>query len=129
LAQAQINHDYAELRAPFDGIVAQIDTEAGEVAALNGRPVITVLDAANLRFEVPIAEVDIARIAVGQAAQVQLDALPNMPLAGTISYIAPSATHTGTIGTYLVRVSLDAPESVRIGMSGRISLTAIPTKK
>jgi len=55
---------------------------------------------------VPIADSDIARVRLGQPAQVRLDALPAEVFAGKVSYVAASAETTGNVRTYLVRIAL-----------------------
>jgi HlyD family secretion protein len=122
LAQAQLNRAYAELRAPFDGVVAQVGIEAGEIAGPAGQPAVKLLDVGSLRFEAPIADGDIAHVELGQRAEVRLDALPGQVLLGKVSFINPAADASGSVRTYTVRVTLDEPARLRIGMSGVVIL-------
>ena len=55
-----------------------------------------------------------------------LDARPDTVYKGKISYIAPTATTTGTIRTYLVRISLDQHDGLLAGMSARVDF--VPNK-
>jgi HlyD family secretion protein len=119
LAQAQLNREFAELRAPFAGTVRRLNLELGEMAT-PGMPVLALLDLSALRFEVAVADVDIGRVALGQAARVQLDALEGAELTGTVSYVAPSSERQGNVQTFLVRVELPNDPRLRTGMSGRL---------
>jgi HlyD family secretion protein len=121
LTQAQLNREYGELRAPFDGLVTTMAIETGEVVA-PGTPVIDMFDTSAFRFEAPIADFDIARVQQGQQVRIRLDALPEDVFTGTVSYISPSSTMQGNVRTYVVRVDLEAAEGVRVGMSGQMSL-------
>ena len=124
LDRAKLNREYAELRAPFDGIAAVVNIDPGDPSAVPGKPAITLVDISRLRVEVQISDVDIARVAVGEQARVELDGLPDKPYTGTVSYIAPTPTVAGNIRTYLVRVLLDNPAGLRVGMSARVELPA-----
>ncbi len=81
-----------------------------------------MLDISLLRFEVPVDEVDIGGVEVGQEARVVLDALPDTVFTGTVSYIAPTAQQELNVRTYLVPIDLAAPHGARDGMSGQVYL-------
>jgi len=55
---------------------------------------------------------------------VRADAQPGKVYKGKVSYIAPTATTTGSIRTYLVRVTLDDQEGLLAGMSARVDIIA-----
>lgn len=133
LLEAQLNREYAELRAPFDGMIIALNINPGEVAGPlqqpatqvqvpSLQPALTIIDTSAPRFEVPVDEADIGRISLGQQAQIVLDALPGKTFSGTVSYIAPTAQQEMNVRTYLVRIEIDAPENVRDGMSGQVYL-------
>ncbi|WP_341501407.1 efflux RND transporter periplasmic adaptor subunit [Gallaecimonas sp. GXIMD4217] len=92
LVQAQLTK--SELRAPFAGVVAEVNGEVGEylipsppgVATL---PAIDLIDDGCLYVSAPIDEVDAARIGLGQAVHVTLDAFPGRRFAGQVRRIAP----------------------------------------
>ena len=81
LDAAKAELDQSILRAPFDGTVVAISVQTGEVVQV-GQIVATVGDLAHLRIETTdLSERDIARVRVGQAAQVSLDAF-TVPMSG-----------------------------------------------
>jgi HlyD family secretion protein len=121
LAQALLNREYAEIRAPFAGVVAAMDLEVGQMVA-PGAPVVRLLDDRALRFEAPVADFDIGRIAEGDRVTVRIDGLPDVSLEGSVSYIAPAAEVEGSARTYRVRIELPETPGVRIGMSGQMLL-------
>jgi len=101
----------AVLQAPFDGVVAAVNTTAGEMASA-GLPVITLLDTSGFRLTVSVDEMDVGRLAVGQTVQVTLDALPDAEITGTVERIAPAATLEGGVVYYKVTVGLDSADVV-----------------
>jgi HlyD family secretion protein len=123
LELARLNREHAEIHAPFDGIVAEVNVDPGDPSATGSQPAIKVVDVSELRLEVQLSDVDIGRVQVGQPAKVFVDSVPDQVFTGKISYIAPTATAVGTLRTYLVRIALDNQQGLRAGMSARVDIT------
>jgi HlyD family secretion protein len=122
LTLAEINRERAELRAPFDGVVAIVNIDPGDPSVVQGGPAIQIVDTSSLRVEVQISDVDIARVQEGQAAEVRVDGIPDRTFTGAVSFVSPTATTQGTIRTFLVRVTLDDITGLRAGMSARVDI-------
>lgn len=122
LELAQINREHAEIRAPFDGIVAAVNIDPGDPSTVVGQPAIKLVDVSSLHIDAQIADVDIAKVAVGQAVEVRADAMADKVYKGKVSYVSPTASAIGTIRTYLVRVTIDDQEGLRAGMSARVDI-------
>jgi HlyD family secretion protein len=117
LKAAQYGLDQAVLKAPFAATVARIDLRVGERAGQNG--VIAIADLSSFHVNVPIDELDVAQVAVGQTVRIALDALPGQELTGKITNVDPLATESekGT-NTYNVTVAIDAANTtLRSGMT------------
>lgn len=121
LEQAELSLERATLRAPFDGVVFQVNVTAGEMASA-GQPAITLLDSSRFHIVVSVDEIDVGRLRQGQVAQVTLDALPDAAITGTVEHIAPVATFEGGVVYYEVTIGL-APTDVPI----RADMTANAT--
>jgi len=109
LEQAQLALERATLRAPFDGVVAQVNVTAGEMASA-GLPAAVLLDVSRFHVAARVDEIEVGRLAEGQVAQVTLDALPGVVLTGTVERIAPVATPESGVVYYDVTIRL-APTS------------------
>lgn len=120
LEQARLDREYAELRAPFGGVVSIVNIDPGDPSSAGGQPVIRLVDISTLYIEVEITDIDIARVSPGQAVRIFADALPGQVFTGNVRYIAPSATVTGNVRTYEVRITPDELEGLRDGMSVRV---------
>ncbi len=91
------------LRAPVAGVVlAPALPQRGEGPALaegralaTGAMVVQIADVAALSVGVVVDEFDIADLRVGQAAIVTGDAMPEAPLAGTVSNVSSQAQASG----------------------------------
>jgi HlyD family secretion protein len=123
LEQAELSLKRATLYAPFDSIVAKVNVSAGEVAPA-GLPAITLLDPSSLQVIISVDELDVGRLAVGQSAQVSLDALPDTTLNGTVKSIAPAATvDAGGVTYYDVIITLEPTDApVRADMTANVTI-------
>jgi HlyD family secretion protein len=82
------------LRAPFTGVVGEINGELGEfvtpsptgVATL---PAVDLFDTSCLYISAPIDEVDAPQVKTDMTARITLDAFPNKSFAGRVNRIAP----------------------------------------
>jgi HlyD family secretion protein len=122
LETAKLNREHAEIHAPFDGIVAEVNIDPGDPSATGSDPAIRLVDVSTLRLEVQISDVDIGRVSVGQKANISVDSVPDKVYTGKVSYVAPTATAVGTLRTYLIRIDLDDQTGLRAGMSARVDL-------
>jgi HlyD family secretion protein len=99
--------DLYELRAPIDGTLLSFDLKTGETAS-PGVPVAFLADTATWTVETKdLAELDIARVALGQDVTVKLDALPGEEFPSKVTAIDPvGQEHSGDM-TYKVTITLD----------------------
>jgi HlyD family secretion protein len=82
------------LRAPFDGIVAEINGELGEYVTpsppgIATLPVVDLIDDACLYVTAPIDEVDAAKMQLRMPARITLDAFRGKHFPGHVRRIAP----------------------------------------
>ncbi|MDF9903571.1 multidrug transporter subunit MdtN [Pseudomonas laurylsulfatiphila] len=69
IALAQLNLEYATVRAPFDGIVINLKTSAGQYAAA-GHPIFTLANTSRWYVIANFRETELEHIKAGQSAQV-----------------------------------------------------------
>jgi HlyD family secretion protein len=94
LAVARANLEKTAMRAPFDGIVADVTTELGEwiTPSPPGLPIpaiIVLYDDGGTYVSAPMDEVDVAKVRVGQPVRITLDAYPGRPMPGRVTRVAP----------------------------------------
>ena len=119
--QAQRNLDKAKIVAPFDGLIAAVNFSVGDSAGTT--TAVTLIDASQLQVKVNLAEVDIAKIKVGQTAQMTLDALTGKTFNAKVLMIAPAATIAQGVVNYPVTVSvLDNDGSIKSGMTANLAI-------
>jgi RND family efflux transporter MFP subunit len=131
--QAQRNLDNARIVAPFDGSISALNFSAGDLtnspsaslgtAAKSGTAV-SILDLSSLQIKVTIAEVDIAKIQVGQSAQITMDALPGNTYAAKIIQIGPvGAVTQGVVNYPVTAVITNNDGQVKPGMTANLAIT------
>jgi len=91
---ARIDLSRTILRAPFDGVIAEVSTELGEwitpsPPGLPIPPVIEILNNNEIYVSAPLDEVDVGRVDVGQTVRITLDAFPGESFPGQVSRVAP----------------------------------------
>lgn len=112
------------LRSPIAGVVTKRTVEVGEIVAANA-PVIAVISANRFEIEANVSEVDIAKLKLGQAARVTLDAYgSDVPFGARLSAIDPGETVIDGVPTYRVTFHFDESDSrVRAGMTANVDVT------
>jgi HlyD family secretion protein len=92
VARAQLER--TQLRAPFPGVVAEINGELGEFVTpspvgIPTPPTVDLIDASCLYISAPIDEVDAPRVKTGLPARISLDAFPGQSFPGHVRRVAP----------------------------------------
>ena len=122
LEQAQKQLDEATITAPFDGIVANIYADEGDIIpspSMGAKIIIHLIDSSSMVLKVQVDEIDVTEVKLGQRAIIEVDALPSFPLEGKVSFISLLPTIEAGVIVYDVKVEFDVPEGVglRAGMS------------
>lgn len=105
LDQAKAALDKTKLLAPFDGVVGAMNLNLGEQAPAGAA--VVLLDTSSFYVDLPIAEVNISKVAVGQEADLSFDAFPGTLLKGKVTRIGTSQQKSAGVVTYAVRVELN----------------------
>ncbi len=92
-SQAQSKVSYFRLTSPIDGIVATRSTQPGELVA-QGQVLITIEDSKSSYLRGFIPESDLARVSVGQSAEVYLASDSTKPYKGKVAAIDPAPSFT-----------------------------------
>jgi HlyD family secretion protein len=115
-----------EVRSPISGRVVSLPIKVGETAvpstsAFAGAQLMKIADTSEIIAELKVDEADIAKIDIGQRADVYAAAYPDTALKGAVEQIALAPTIEGQGRAYKVTVRLQAPATMRLrsGMSLR----------
>lgn len=122
LKQAQIDLDNATLRAPFGGIITQIDVVPGSSTTQD--PIaMHLIDRTPLHVDLKLSENDVVKVAVAQPVTLTADSLGDWTAAGTVSYVAAAAQTNNGVVTFVARVQFaDVDPRVKVGMTANLSI-------
>jgi HlyD family secretion protein len=145
VASQRANYDALDKtisRAPFDGLVTNVPVREGETVVVGiqnagGSTIMTLADMSVITAEVKVDETDIVNVALNQAADVTVDALPGRVFKGHVTEVGDQAllrttglsTTQSTTGTeeakdFKVVVTLDkASDDLRPGLSATAKIT------
>ncbi len=118
---AQRNLDKASIYAPFDGVVSVVNFSQGDSAGTG--TAVSIVDLSNLQVKVLVAEVDMAKITVGQTADMTLDALQGKTYSAKVIAISPVGTVTQGVVNYPITVAVNnADGAVKPGMTANLAV-------
>jgi multidrug resistance efflux pump len=140
LAQAQKNYDAlfdpslaentagvraalanAEVRAPFNGTVTNLNLKVGEFAA-TGQIVVTIADTSSWVVKTKdLTELDVVHIKEGQTAIVKFDAMPEMEFSGNVTSVGKNFTESQGDVVYETTILLAKKNpAMRWGMTAQV---------
>lgn len=144
LASAQANLDQANAKAagrtvtaPSSGSIVELNAKVGatvtggmimgESDTSGGKQCMQIADLSKMKVTVQVGEKDIAKIAVGQSANVTYPAFPDIVSQGTVTAIASVANSDSNSGggsaTFNVDILIEAPDArLKPGMTAEVSV-------
>lgn len=141
LKEAQENLSKTDIYAPITGIVTQLNVEVGEkvvgTSQMAGTEMIRIANLNKMVVKVDVNENDIVHVALGDTADVEVDAYPGKKFKGVVVEIANAATQSVTniseqVTNYPVKVLIlrasyadllkKNPLPFRPGLSGTVDI-------
>lgn len=131
LSKANKDLGRTTLVAPMDGVISSLKVKKGERVAGNsfniGTEMMTVADMSVMEVRVDVGENDIVKVAIGDSADVQVDAYNSRKFKGTVTRIASSTTTSAATATsnevtnYEVRIRLDPASYKDLERPGKLT--------
>jgi RND family efflux transporter MFP subunit len=111
------------LVAPFDGIVAAANVQAGQ-SVNAGTVAVQIADPSGIEVSTTVDEIDVPQVKQGQKATISLDALPNDEFSGIVSSISSFGNVQSGVVSYPVTINLTVPSGVQLrqGMSATATI-------
>lgn len=129
LQQRQVERRELVVTAPFAGVITQRYADPGSfvtptttASATAGATSSSIVELAQgLEVVAKVAESDIGRIRVGQAAAVRVDAFPDQRFAAAVKLITPRAVKLNNVTSFdVVLRFVEAAPQLRIGMTADV---------
>jgi RND family efflux transporter MFP subunit len=115
----EVSRSYAEITAPFAGVVTAKSVDPGTLA-LPGVPLLTIEREGAYRLEASVEESHLSAIRVGQPVAVTLDGI-GRPLEAQVSEIVPAVDPASR--SYTVKIDLPTMPALRSGAFGRAAFS------
>lgn len=122
----------SEIRSPISGIINKLSVEIGEkvvgTAQMQGTEMMRVSDFSTMLAVVDVDENDVVYIKIGDTAKIEVDALPDVVLLGTVIEVknAPVKSQLGTQDeavNFPVKIRIiDKEQRLRPGMSCNVEI-------
>ena len=124
VTQARQQLQRTEVRAPFDGIVAERKASAGDTAQI-GKELVKVIDPRSLRFEGLVSSDAIQQVAAGQAVSFRVNGFGAREFNGKVRRVSPTAHPTTRQVEVLVDIVGEAPPRLAgLYAEGRVEATS-----
>ena len=126
LKQSRDDLSKTTIYAPMSGTVSELNKEEGEIALgsqFQADVILVIADLSEMEAQVNVDENDIVAIKVGQAAEIQTDALLDQPMPGVVREISSSANASGAGTTeqkteFEIKIGItQPPKTLRPGMT------------
>ncbi len=125
LALADKQLEGQHITAPFDGTVLSIEQKTDDQVS-PGTVAVQVADMSELFIEVPISEIDIPSIEIGQKVTLYFDAYFDEEFFGVVSDISDTAERSTGIVNYTVTIKLDEQDDqsdrIKPGMTAAVNI-------
>lgn len=109
------------VRAPFDGVIAELDVRKGESVS-SGTAIATLITTQKIA-EITLNEIDAARVKVGQKATLAFDAVPELSITGDVADIDTVGTVSSGVVSYGVKIAFDVQDDrIKPGMSLSVAI-------
>lgn len=119
-AQATVNK--LSIIAPFDGEVAVIYSQIGDVVS-SGTQALVLVDRTKMYIDVSVDETSISSVQVGNTAEISFDAL-GISTTGKVTLIDPIGVASSGVVNYTVRIELDKTDpEILIGATASVVIT------
>lgn len=126
LAQARVDLERTEIRAPVDGVVVKKSVEPGQtVAASLQAPELFVIaqDLRQMQVDTSIDESEVGRVSVGQQATFTVDSFPGRTFRGTVKQMRRAAQVVQNVVTYIAVIDAANPDlGLFPGMTANVRL-------
>ncbi len=121
LEMAQLQLDETTIRAPFDGVIAELNITNGSMVSQQ-TPIASIISE-ELEAEVEVQESAISQVEDGQFASMQVTAYPGQDFPAVVTSVAPTAN--ADTRTFKVAITpTDGSELLRSGMFADVSILA-----
>ena len=133
---SKAHHDLTKvtITAPMTGVITRLNVEEGENAIMGtlnnpGTVLLVIADLGTMEAWVEVDETEVVKVAIGQVAEVKIDAFPDQEFTGSVTEIgnSPLRIRTGASREavdFEVKITLEGTlPNIRPGLSAKAEIT------
>jgi len=117
------------IRSPRDGVVIERFVEEGTIitsgrsSVSEGTKIVTLADISKLYCLAQVDEADVARVQIGQPAEMTIESFPNTKFKATVRKVYPKGVEESDVVTFTVELEVDtAGKEVRPAMTAEAEI-------
>jgi HlyD family secretion protein len=125
LRNAQTDLANTKIYAPMNGVISSLAAQVGGSGG-SGQALFTLIDDSSVNLPVQVDETEIAKVKLGQTAELTLDAIPDQKFQGKVTKISPQAKITQNIAVFYVTVTVPNSDlQLRPGMTSEAEIISL----
>ena len=122
IAESKQRLTYSQIIAPIDGIVTAKAKDPGSLIRA-GEEVVTISDFSQIKITVPLSELDLGKVKVGQKVRLKFDAFDNRQFLGEVARVAPTTNDSSR--KIAVEVKINNPnDEIKGGLLARVNFVS-----
>jgi HlyD family secretion protein len=123
LKNAQTDLANTKIYAPMNGVISSVTAQVGSSAT---GALFTMIDDSSVNLPVQVDETEIAKVKLGQTAELSLDAIPDQKFLGKVTKISPQAKISQNIAVFYVTVTVPNSDlQLRPGMTSEAEIISL----
>lgn len=109
------------VKSPINGLLVTRSASVGDTIAANA-VLFGVADYSKMLMVIPVDELDVTSVKVGQRATINIDALPGRRITGEVTKVATEGTVRDGIANYDVTITITETQGLRGSLSGNATI-------
>ncbi|GEM_PF-465311 len=129
MEEAQDRLDDATIVAPFDGTIARVNIVIGD-EVMASTIAMQLVNTTEVEIDADVDEIDVAKLEIGQNAEIDVDALQGTTLNGKVTAVSPVGLNQLGLITYDLTVEIfdSASFNLKDGMTASADIEAVIAK-
>jgi HlyD family secretion protein len=108
----------SQVTAPISGTVVLPSKPSGIGDDISQGTVLgTVVDYSSMKVVIPVDELDVAKVKIGQKAKITADALPGVSIDGEVTNVASHGVSQSGVATFDISIAIKPVEGLKVGMT------------
>lgn len=124
IAESQQRQTYSQIVAPINGVVIAKASEPGSLIRA-GEQVVTIGDFSRIKIVVPLSELDLGEVTLGQKVTVRFDAFGDRQFRGQVRRIAPTTSSSSSRQIPVEVIVDNSDNQIKGGLSARVNFVSV----